>query len=332
MKHSFFIILCISIISGTLWYIVGKNSISLDPREEDSKTVRQEISWLTNPLLECENNGSFAKQKYMPFEKPTLARIENEVIHAHSGVEISVYFRNLNNGPWFGIEEEKQFLPASLMKVTILISYMKWWEDDPTLLDKKIQIREWVWLNQFIPPEKNIEIGKEYSIRDLLYAMISYSDNTASKALIGYIPKERQNKTFIDLGIPLPSENPNYSLSVKEYASFFRILYNASYLSRKSSEEALKILSSSVFGEGIRKEIPESITIAHKFWEREVLDTDGKVINQLHDCGIVYDPSYPYLVCVMTRGKDTSLETLSSIISETSGIIFSEVNKRFQIQ
>ena len=140
------------------------------------------------------------------------------------------------------------------------------------------------------------------------------------------ISSARQEKTFSELDIPIPSQDPNYSLTAKEYASFFRILYNASYLSKKSSEEGLSLLSQSEFKDGIVSSLPKNIVVAHKFGEREEEGKDGKIINQLHDCGIVYYPDYPYLLCVMTRGE-SSLTDLSNIIKETSGIIFDEVSK-----
>jgi beta-lactamase class A len=252
------------VVASVCGFLIGNTHENTDTQDSDI-SIRQSGYTFTNPLLECENNGSFAKQKYIPFEQNTIKRLTEEVQKSNSGVEMAIYFRNLNNGPWFGINENARFLPASLMKVTLLISYLKWWEDDPTLFDKKLKVSSEVGLNQLIPPDKKLEIGKEYTIHELLEYLIMYSDNTASRVLFEYIPFERQNKTFIDLGVPLPSMDPNYSLSVKEYASFFRVLYNASYLSRKSSEEGLHILSQSAFHDGIVAPLPSNLTVAHKF-------------------------------------------------------------------
>jgi hypothetical protein len=48
-------------------------------------------------------------------------------------------------------------------------------------------------------------------------------------------------------------------------------------------------------------------------------------IRQLHDCGIVYLESHPYLLCIMTRGYD--FEKLSKIISMISSQVYSEMTK-----
>ncbi len=48
---------------------------------------------------------------------------------------------------------------------------------------------------------------------------------------------------------------------------------------------------------------------------------NGTVTNvEAHDCGIVYYPDSPYLLCVMTRGKDTG--QLESIIGKISQITY----------
>lgn len=330
MKRIPFLTVFIVISSISLWFLIGENLPSKEIHEEES-SIRQSGYTFINPLLECENNTSFAKQKYIPFEKTIINRISDEIEKTYSGTTIAIYFRNLNNGPWFWIHENEEFIPASLMKVTLMISYLKWSEEEPALMEKRTKVTSIVWLNQLIPPEKKLEIGKEYTVRELLYYLIAYSDNTASTILFNNISSERQDKTFSELSIPIPDQDPNYSLTVKEYASFFRILYNASYLSKKSSEEGLSLLSQSGFKDGIVSSLPKDIVVAHKFGEREKKNEDGKIINQLHDCGIVYYPEYPYLLCVMTRWE-SSLTDLSTIIWKTSSIIFEEIGKTYPIK
>jgi hypothetical protein len=68
--------------------------------------------------------------------------------------------------------------------------------------------------------------------------------------LSSFISEELFFKVYTELGVPLPknNDNPNEEfISVKDYASFFRILYNASYLNREYSETALKLLSETLY-------------------------------------------------------------------------------------
>jgi beta-lactamase class A len=101
-----------------------------------------------------------------------------------------------------------------------------------------------------------------------------------------------------------------------------RILYNASYLEPELSERALTILTEAEFSEGVAKKLPSSVPVAHKFGER-LLDNE---IKQLHDCGIVYFPQNPYVLCVMTKGQDW--EKLAQTIQDVSKMVYDEVNSR----
>jgi hypothetical protein len=116
---------------------------------------------------------------------------------------------------------------------------------------------------------------------------------------------------------------------VKEYASFFRVLYNASYLSDINSSYLLNILTNSVMNAGIRSPLPRDVLVANKFWERRIPNPDWiTYTSQFHDCGIVYYEPYPYIICVMTKGDD-NIKRLEGIVSDTSKIVFEEIKKRY---
>src|SRR6185437_13516132 len=86
------------------------------------------------------------------------------------------------------------------------------------------------------------------------------------------------------------------------------------YLSPEMSEKALKLLSQTTFTSGIVAGVPKNIPVAHKFGER-AYDTDAT--KELHDCGIVYFPNHPYMLCIMTKGTDFgSLATVLKTISQ----------------
>jgi hypothetical protein len=70
--------------------------------------------------------------------------------------------------------------------------------------------------------------------------------------------------------------------------------------------------------------LPKSLAVAHKFGEREL--PNG--IKQLHDCGIVYLPKHPYLLCIMTRGTD--YDRLSTVISTISKKIYEDLMTRYK--
>jgi hypothetical protein len=108
-----------------------------------------------------------------------------------------------------------------------------------------------------------------------------------------------QAETFQELGLIDPSAKSENTLTTRGYASLFRLLYNASFLNAEMSDKILKWLAESDYQTGLRAGVPKGVKVANKFGERSF---KGGGVKQLHDCGIVYYPSNPYLICIMTRG------------------------------
>ena len=293
---------------------------------------RQRGTWeytFINPLIECEIATIGSQQKYIPFERDLKKKIQETIIASHSGIEISLYFRNLRNGPWFGINEESDYAPASLMKLPIVISYLKWVEQNPNVWNF---IFTWAQEDRSVPsilPEQHITPGEKYTIDELIHYSLIYSDNDANRTLLNNISAESIYKVFLELGIPIIDKIEKWTsdyISVKEYASFFRVLYNSSYLSRTWSEYILSIMSNAQIQRWIHKYLPSTVKVSHKFGERWYTDPKtGKLIEQFHDCGIVYYEKYPYLLCVMTKWE-TDIENLESIVEDIGKTVYDTIS------
>ena len=332
LTNKYFLYVGTVLVAGLLFYLgffMGQKSspqIKEDNSDTQTKEIRQSGYNFINPLLECEvdNSSPILKSSELKIKKT----IQEDIVEKNPDADIALYYRDLKNGPAFGINEQAQYSPASLLKVPLMIAYYKYAENDPDIFKKEVLFDHASdnFTQQF-QSKNHIEPGKKYTIEQLMEAMIKYSDNEATNLLFQNMNSDDLNSIFSDLGISAPDMyNPDNSISVKDYASFFRILYNASYLSRTSSEKALGLLSMVEYKNGIVSGVPSNTMISHKFGERESLSKDGKAIRQLHDCGIVYHPDRPYLICVMTRGKN--FENLSNILVDISKIIYQEINER----
>ncbi|MDP2815907.1 MAG: serine hydrolase [Rectinemataceae bacterium] len=102
---------------------------------------------------------------------------------------------------------------------------------------------------------------------------------------------------------PTDSGMEAWNITARSYANIFRILYNASYLNVKSSNEILDLLSQSKFDKGITAGVPDGTKVAQKFGEANELK-DGEEFHILNNCGIVYKPKNPYILCVLIEGKE----------------------------
>lgn len=325
MKNKFTQVIII-IITLLIGIFIGKFFFVNDSLELSSKEIRKSFNYqFINPLIECESGITVNNQ--LSSLKKSVQNIIDQEINNQNVSFISVYFRDLNNGPWFGINEKEDFAPASLIKVPVLITYLKKAERNPEILNQKIlnpdNQQDGVSI-QNVQPSKTLTPNQEYTIDELLQRMIIYSDNDAYNNLVKNINVSDLFQVYQDLDIDISkaSENPNGNIiNVKDYASFFRILFNASYLNQDMSEKALNILSQTEYTNALVAGIPKNIPVSHKFGERKFNNTNE---TQFHDCGIVYLPKKPYLVCIMTRGKD--IEKANTSIKKISQKIFQYIN------
>ena len=322
-KSSFrkYLTLALTLLAG---FSVGFMLRGFIPEKSKPQVVEiRQRGWnYINPLLECEQATNLLSDSELKPMRDHVEKFIRENVKKRWGDEISVYYRELNDGHAFNIGKDTQFYPASLLKVPEMISVLKKAETDPQILTKRIAYK-----NPDLKSIQNTDVadkllfGRSYTVEDLLIRMIDYSDNVSSLLLEEAISKIDLRKAYDDLGIPDPyylNDESGYMLSAELYSSFFRVLFNASYLSREMSEKALKYLTKTDYKKGLVAGVPPNIAVAHKFGLRKI-----KGIKQLHDCGIVYYPGHPYLLCVMTSGPIP--EYLDTTIAEISGFIFEEI-------
>lgn len=279
---------------------------------------------LTNPLLECvESTDEVSVGDRARIEESIVAYVASA---KRQGMitDAAVYFRDLNNGPWFGIDERKPYTPGSLLKLPIAMSYYWRSQREQGLLEERI---DFVGNVAPLAVESNYDSDTPlapgvYSVQDLIGTMLRDSNNDAAQVLAEYAGVKEVQRIYMDFGIEPPSFGSDYEIDVKTFGAFFRVLYNASYVGQPSSEALLATLTQSTFREGLVAGVPEGTKVAHKFGTRVV---DGAGGRQLHDCGIVYAPKSPYILCVMSRGN--SSKNLAHFIAQVSARVYEGVTK-----
>jgi hypothetical protein len=251
--------------------------------------------------------------KYIDEQKSTGKLMNASVYYIHYGEKSGS----------FAFDVEEPYSPASLLKVVIMIAYLKKSDTDSAILNRQIvygdSFASKINTATFETPSSLI-VGKSYTVSELLDSMIAESDNGAMNVLFANIEDSYLSKVYTELGLQGPDEGVPYGISAKDYALFLRVLYNATYLSDASSEKALMTLSRATFDKGLVSGIPEGVTVAHKFGERVNGKGDRIESVELHDCGLVYPANSPYLLCVMTKGD--SFKTLESVIGGISKIVY----------
>lgn len=318
------------IVGLSVGYIFFKKTTAIDP----ATTLRQsQLSGqqyqLINPLLGCESVSRNQPAEFAPLKSALSDYISARRMN-NSADAISVYF-DTRDGRSLEINSEEKYSPASLMKVPVMVAVLKQSESDPSFLSKKIYYDGSFDANQgeYYKPAVVLEANKFYTVNDLLERMLQYSDNNAMTLLVKNANVSNIESVYDDLGFSIPTSSAGTAdnLSVQEYANVFRFLYNATFLDRDNSEKAMELLVKKDFPEGIQASVPSSTPVAQKFGERTLgTYTDASSQKELHDCGIVYYPGHPFLLCIMTKGKN--FDTLSQIIRDISKTTYDFVSSR----
>ena len=178
---------------------------------------------------------------------------------------------------------------------------------------------------QEIQPTSYLLPNQTYTIQETMDKIIMNSDNNGVYLLSSILNPDLHAQTRKDLKIPLLDPTDNYSdyLTAEQFSFYFRVLYNATYINKFYSQAALKLLSKVDYNNGIRDPVPSDIVVAHKFGLLTRKD-QLNVERELHDCGIVYYPDTPYLLCVMTKSNST-LPTVESAIQQISQTVYESV-------
>lgn len=305
--------------------LIGENNQNLEPVPDGE--IRDSADHtgykFVNPLLDCDLGPKFISQgSIYPFPDALNKTIDGEHNAGHIS-KASVYFRDLDNGAHFSINEGLTFKPASLLKVPLAMLIMHEADKNPALLQQQVTYTgEGEDFSQHFPPEQAPIKGATYTISQLMDYMVLYSDNGATMALFKVVQSEYFDEIFKMLGIPVTQDDVNGNfISVKQYSTFLRILFNASYDSADSSEQILKAMSQTTFTQGLRAGVPNNVVVSHKFGE--AVDPDTKE-DELHDCGIIYYPNKPYLLCVSVRGND--YDDMAATIAAISQTTYQEVD------
>jgi hypothetical protein len=159
--------------------------------------------------------------------------------------------------------------------------------------------------------------------------MVAENDDQAFAVLAANLPPAYLQRIFKDIYSNYDPAKHDEPMPFSAYASFYRVLFNASYLNSDMSEQALRFLSQASYRDGIISGVPQDIDIVATYGERGLDDRSGgqpAAMQQLHEVGIVYHPRHPYIMGVMVRGSDPS--RLQKVMRGISALIFEEVDRQ----
>ena len=232
-----------------------------------------------------------------------------------------MYFEYLPSGVSIGINDQDTFFGASLLKLPVVMKTYKLIEQGKLNKTQQITITE-DQLDSGFGALWEQGAGTVITVEDAMKLAITQSDNTADNVLRALVQSRPVSDVFDYLDIPTDqSAGPGAGITPKGFSSTLRALYLSSYLSYENSNALLKLMTMSPYSDRIVAGLPSNIQVAHKVGVYKDPATGG---NEVHsDCGIVYVPQRPYMLCIISRAN---IEESTNYMKTISKLIYDYVS------
>lgn len=233
------------------------------------------------------------------------------------------------SGERFAHNGDRSFVAASTVKIAIMIEIFRRIDSGKLSLDK---------LHKMTQDDKSngsgvllhMHTGVEVTIGDLVYLMMSISDNTATNILIDYAGMDQVNGVMRSLGMAnsvlgrkmrgrpvLPGENENLAVP-SEYASMIQAIMNGTAASPSSCTQMEAVLEKQQNDRRIARHLPAK---DRPRWGTKT----GSLPGVANDVGFVMTPKGPAIVSVFTEGLPNMLRG-EEIIGDVARAVLTAVS------
>lgn len=203
----------------------------------------------------------------------------------------SFYFEEINSGYLYGVNENKEMLSAGCIKLPLAMALLKEVEYGKIELQSKVKIEaaDKIHGTNGIIHELS---AKEYSLFDLLIAMLIQSDNTAANKIIEILSMQRIGELFKEMGlkntklkrvttdIKLEQDELENTTTSFDLSKCFKLLYLKLFLNEENSNLLINILKKQQVTNKIPFYMPKDIqhNIANKGGSLETVENDTTLI------------------------------------------------------
>ncbi len=221
-------------------------------------------------------------------------------IHERYGGRVAVSARHLTWGLSFDYHADQNFTIASVMKTPILVALYRHVERGEASLDEMIVMRE----EDIVPGSGRIQHdppNSEYTLGELARLMIVISDNTATNLVIQRLGFDALAQEFAAMRLPNTrmsrryynaADGPPNLVNARSLARTYTLLEHREAANSELSDEMLEILLAVEDTTRIVSGVPSGTPVAHK---------SGWVRGVSHDAGIIYSPTGPIVLAILTE-------------------------------
>lgn len=227
---------------------------------------------------------------------------------------LGIYFEYLPSGTSIGINEKEEYELASLLKVPIAMAAMNQTHSGKMSASTQLTLQK-SNLDPYYGQLWQEGPGYRLTLENAIEIMLTKSDNTAARVISDALPDGAAENIFDLLDIPKVQKGEALVVTPKNYSSILRSLYLSSILPVADSNALLNILTRTDFNDRIAGGVPKNIKVAHKIGVHTSPDLTKSIFT---DCGIVYVPKRPYILCVMVESQENQamhyMTNISNII------------------
>jgi D-alanyl-D-alanine carboxypeptidase (penicillin-binding protein 5/6)/beta-lactamase class A len=256
----------------------------------------------------------FSLMLALPAAEPqsNLAARLDPIIKAHKG-KAAVGVKHLGTGESFFLNADEVMPTASLIKVAVLVDAYLQADEGKLSLRDPATLKE----SDKVPGSGiltyHFSEGASLPLRDCVRLMTAYSDNTATNLVLEKVGIANVNKRMAELGLKETRINAKVfrgsttSVDPKRTAKYG--------LGSTTAREMVALFEKLQTGDGFRP--PVKLAIIEHLKKNEdkdkfgrlglpgvaVAHKDGSITTARTDAGILYTPSGPIVVCVLTDGN-----------------------------
>src|SRR5438270_9259282 len=242
-------------------------------------------------------------------EDPSLEARLAPLAKAHKG-KVAIAVKHLGSGESYYLNADEPMSTASLIKLAVMIEVYQQVADGKVKLSDPVTLRE----EDKVPGSgvltAHFTAGVALPLRDAVHLMIAVSDNTATNLVLDKIGIGATAERMEAWGFPntkinaksfrgsttsvFPERTKRFGLgstTAREMVEILAKLHAGKLVSPEACKEMLALLRQCEDNAKFPRFLPESVKVAHK---------TGSVSNARTDAGILYLPSGPVAVCVLT--------------------------------
>jgi beta-lactamase class A len=250
---------------------------------------------------------------------------------------LGIALEDLRSGQKFFLREDELFPQASTIKIAVLAELYHQNQQAVQGTPGKAKLSDLYTVQASdLVPDSDIMGGLTPSVtkitnRDLATMMVAVSDNSATNVLIDRLGMDNVNALMDSIGLPhtrlrrkmmdlkAASEGRENISTPREMLLLLEQIYQGKVLNKEMTEDLLRVLSTHKES-WLSRDLPEGLRVA---------DKTGSLEGVRNNCGIIFVPNRPYLLCVMTTylSKERDGEEIITHISSAAYRVFDRMSR-----